>query len=60
MGFIKAFIHRNNPDYCINCGNKLTGIEKWYYIYRCERCERNVWEKLNKKDRREDKKWRNQ
>lgn len=59
MGFIKAFIYRNNPDYCTDCGNKLTDIEKEYYIHRCERCERKAWERLYKEDRREDKKWKN-
>lgn len=58
MGLLKALYYKDNPDHCNICGKKLNNIEKEYYGCTCERCEGKLWERINKEDREEDKKWR--
>lgn len=45
MGFIKAFIYRNDDNHCNGCGKQLSEIE-------CEKCERKVWKDLNNEEYR--------
>ena len=46
---IRAWMHRNNKDYCKMCGKRMNEVEKYYYGIHCEKCEGKWYRKMQKK-----------
>lgn len=45
---IRAWIHRNDEDFCKMCGKKMSEVEKNYYEIHCEKCEEKWHRKMQK------------